>query len=68
MVTLIINFYYIFSASNEALRRLSKSIISPPDYRKSDSEELAKLLQANKSNLSNDDRVDEQKTSSNRRK
>ena len=67
MVTLIINFYYIFSASNK-LHCLSDSTTSPPNYRKSDSEELAKLIQGNKSHLSNNDRVGEQKRSTNQRK
>ena len=63
MITFIINFNYSVTTSSK-LRRLSDSTTSSPDYRKSDSEKLAKLRQANKSDLSNNDRVDGQKPSS----
>jgi hypothetical protein len=56
--------YYIFRTSGE-LRCLAQSIISPPDYRTSDTEGLKKLLAADVSNLSNNDKVDEE-TSSNK--
>jgi hypothetical protein len=63
-VNSIINLYYIFR-TNSKLRCLADSDFSPPDYRRSDKDELKKLLAADVSNLSDNDKVDEE-TSSNK--